>query len=236
NSYDRLFNELIDLFEEKKVAWSSGIQDSQGKIFIKHLSNAIWYIDPHIKLLQNHAYHMSSLFKQLATYKSGASEIWASEKCWIEIIPKIFSFTTMMRKYVEHLKKSAQLTYSIHHSTTIVHTPNKYSKLTIIIGVLNINPNYKALEMILTKKDLYKFIEKKTTHITSFHLLVFSKLRITIWSLITNNGYYIQDPKYHNKGFCFREDPPWFILAERRECKDFIGVYKCDTDDWKLLN
>lgn len=62
------------------------------------------------------------------------------------------------------------------------------------------------------------------------------ELRITIWSLITNNGYYIQDPKYHNKGFCFREDPPWFILAERRECKDFIGVYKCDTDDWKLLN
>ncbi|CAG8725465.1 11881_t:CDS:2, partial [Racocetra fulgida] len=37
---------------------------------------------------------------------------------------------------------------------------------------------------------------------------------------------------------CFSdfEDPPWFILAERRECKDFIGVYKCDTDDWKLLN
>ncbi|CAG8588720.1 12576_t:CDS:10 [Acaulospora morrowiae] len=62
------------------------------------------------------------------------------------------------------------------------------------------------------------------------------QLRITIWSLITNKGYYIQDPKYHNKGFCFREDPPCFILAERRECKDYIGVYKCNTDDWKLIN
>ncbi|CAG8434081.1 5284_t:CDS:2 [Diversispora eburnea] len=49
------------------------------------------------------------------------------------------------------------------------------------------------------------------------------QLRITIWSLMTNKGYCIQDPKYHNK-------------AERRECKDFIGIYKCDTDVWKLLN
>ncbi|CAG8625565.1 13722_t:CDS:1, partial [Dentiscutata heterogama] len=155
------------------------------------LSNAIWYIDPHIKLLQNRACHMPSLFKQLAMYKSGstyntfyftshhkkeklsqqklleycklleysASEIWASKKCWTEIISEVFSFTTMMRKYVEHLKKSAQLIYSAYHSTTIVRTPNKYSKLTIITRVLNINPKYKALEMILTEKDLYEFIK-----------------------------------------------------------------------------
>ncbi|CAG8842856.1 29318_t:CDS:2, partial [Gigaspora margarita] len=178
NSHDRLFNELIDLFEEKKVGWSSGIQDSRGKIFIEHLSNAIWYINPYIKLLQNRAYHMPSLFKQLAIYKSGSTyntfyftshhkKEKISQQKLLEYC-KLLEYstseiwgnlTTMMREYVEHLEKSAQLTYNAHHSTTIVRTSNKYSKLTIITGVLNINPKYKALEMILTEKDLYEFIE-----------------------------------------------------------------------------
>ncbi|CAG8441922.1 12579_t:CDS:2 [Dentiscutata heterogama] len=48
-----------------------------------------------------------------------ASEIWASEKCWAEIISEIFSLASMMRKYAEHLQKSSQLTYNAHHSTTV---------------------------------------------------------------------------------------------------------------------
>ncbi|RIB15445.1 hypothetical protein C2G38_2192330 [Gigaspora rosea] len=84
NSRDRLYNELIDLFEEKRVGWFSGIQDSKGKIFIEHLSSAL------------------------------------CEKCWDEIVPEVFSLTIAMRKYAEHLQKSAQLTYNAHHSTTVV--------------------------------------------------------------------------------------------------------------------
>ncbi|CAG8748079.1 12727_t:CDS:2 [Cetraspora pellucida] len=88
-----------------------------------------------------------------------ASEIWASEKYWAEIISEIFSLTSMIQKYAKHLQKSSQLTYNAHHSTTVVRTPNKYSKLLIILGVLNINSKYRKLEKILAKKDFYEFIE-----------------------------------------------------------------------------
>ncbi|KAJ3057487.1 WD repeat-containing protein wrap73 [Rhizophlyctis rosea] len=67
------------------------------------------------------------------------------------------------------------------------------------------------------------------------HLLSFSdfQLRITVWSLVTSDAYYIQYPKYSDRGYCFRSDGRYFALAERRECKDYISVYDCE--DWILL-
>ncbi|CAG8842592.1 4638_t:CDS:2, partial [Racocetra persica] len=68
------------------------------------------------------------LIKHCKLIEHSASEIWASEKCLAEIISKIFSLA-------------------------IVRTPNKYSKLSIILGVLNINSKYRELEKILAEKD-----------------------------------------------------------------------------------
>ncbi|CAG8635666.1 6423_t:CDS:2, partial [Racocetra persica] len=178
NSHDRLYNDLIDLFKEKGGGWSAGLQNTRSKIFLERLSNAIWYVDPHIKLLRDRACHLPSLFQQLKTYKEeySASEIWASSKCWNEIIPKIFSFVTMMRKYAEHLQKSAQLTINSHNSTEVVRSPNKHSTLKIISGSLNINSKYKNLEENLAKKDVYDFIEiseflpsEYSNHYSLFH-------------------------------------------------------------------
>ncbi|KND00317.1 uncharacterized protein SPPG_04641 [Spizellomyces punctatus DAOM BR117] len=67
------------------------------------------------------------------------------------------------------------------------------------------------------------------------HLLSFSdfQLRITVWSLTSKEAYYIQYPKYSDKGYCFRQDGRYFALAERKDCKDYLSIYDCE--DWTLL-
>jgi len=66
-----LYNELILIFEEKRVGWSRGTHNTVGKKFIERLTTAIWYLDPHIDKLAKRACHLPHLFKQLNTYKQG---------------------------------------------------------------------------------------------------------------------------------------------------------------------
>ncbi|EJD52767.1 YVTN repeat-like/Quino protein amine dehydrogenase [Auricularia subglabra TFB-10046 SS5] len=68
------------------------------------------------------------------------------------------------------------------------------------------------------------------------HILCFSEwgLRVTIWSLVTGTATYIQFPKYPDKGWAFRKDGRYFILAERHKSKDTIGVYDAG-DGYKIV-
>lgn len=68
------------------------------------------------------------------------------------------------------------------------------------------------------------------------HILCFSQwgLRVTIWSLITGNATYIQFPIHPDRGYAFRSDSRYFILAERHRSKDAMGVYDT-TDCYKLV-
>jgi len=45
---------------------------------------------------------------------------------------------------------------------------------------------------------------------------------------------YIKQPKYPDRGISFTSDGKFMALAERRETKDYIGIYYCG--DWKLVN
>lgn len=60
------------------------------------------------------------------------------------------------------------------------------------------------------------------------------QLRLTIWSLVDESVSYIKNPKHHDKGLSFTSNGKFMALAERNECKDYIGIYYCG--DWKLMN
>ncbi|CAG8698597.1 11479_t:CDS:10, partial [Ambispora leptoticha] len=60
------------------------------------------------------------------------------------------------------------------------------------------------------------------------------QVRVTIWSLTSGEACFIQFPKYSDKGFDFRKDGKYFVLAERRDGKDFVGIYDCNNA-WTLL-
>jgi len=60
------------------------------------------------------------------------------------------------------------------------------------------------------------------------------QLRLTIWSLVDESVSYIKNPKHHDKGISFTSNGKFMALAERNDCKDYIGIYYCG--DWKLMN
>ena len=60
------------------------------------------------------------------------------------------------------------------------------------------------------------------------------QLRLTIWSLVDQNVFYIKSPKHHNKALSFTSNGNFMALGERSEWNDYIGIYY--TEDWKLLN
>ncbi|XP_071487099.1 WD repeat-containing protein WRAP73-like [Diadema antillarum] len=58
-------------------------------------------------------------------------------------------------------------------------------------------------------------------------------LRITVWSLVNRSVSYIKYPKEAKQGMHFSKDGKYLALAERRDCKDFISVFACNT--WQLV-
>ncbi|KAI0667380.1 WD repeat-containing protein 8 [Trametes maxima] len=58
-------------------------------------------------------------------------------------------------------------------------------------------------------------------------VLCFSEwgLRVTMWSLVTGAATYIQYPIHPDRGYAFRQDVRYFVLAERHKSKDTLGVY-----------
>ncbi|KXJ16324.1 WD repeat-containing protein WRAP73 [Exaiptasia diaphana] len=59
------------------------------------------------------------------------------------------------------------------------------------------------------------------------------QLRITIWSLVSKSVSYIKYPKHASEGLDFSRDGKYMALAERRNCKDFVSIFTCDS--WQLL-
>ncbi|KZT63453.1 YVTN repeat-like/Quino protein amine dehydrogenase [Daedalea quercina L-15889] len=50
-------------------------------------------------------------------------------------------------------------------------------------------------------------------------------LRVTVWNLVTGSATYIQYPAHAERGYAFRSDGHYLVLAERHKSKDSIGVY-----------
>lgn len=58
------------------------------------------------------------------------------------------------------------------------------------------------------------------------------QLRVTVWSLVNKSVSYIKYPKDCQKGLDFTQDGQFMALAERRDCKDFVSIFTCNS--WQL--
>ncbi|KAH6916844.1 WD repeat-containing protein 8 [Coprinopsis sp. MPI-PUGE-AT-0042] len=67
-------------------------------------------------------------------------------------------------------------------------------------------------------------------------VLCFSEwgLRVTVWSLVSGTATYIQHPIHPDRGYAFRSDGRYFVLAERHKSKDTLGVYDA-SESYKLV-
>ncbi|KAJ1679858.1 hypothetical protein EV182_001185 [Spiromyces aspiralis] len=67
------------------------------------------------------------------------------------------------------------------------------------------------------------------------HLLVWSdfELRLTIWSLVSDQKVYIQYPRLTGKGVDFHPDGKLMAVAQRKDYRDYIGIYEAES--WSLI-
>ncbi|KAH8102516.1 WD repeat-containing protein 8 [Cristinia sonorae] len=59
-------------------------------------------------------------------------------------------------------------------------------------------------------------------------------LRVSIWSLVGGTSTYIQFPLHPDRGYAFRSDGRYFVLAERHRSKDTAGVYDA-SESYRLV-
>ncbi|KAI0788631.1 WD repeat-containing protein 8 [Abortiporus biennis] len=59
-------------------------------------------------------------------------------------------------------------------------------------------------------------------------------LRVTVWSLVTGNPTYIVFPLHQDRGYAYRNDGRYFVLAERHKGRDAIGVYDVE-ESYRLV-
>ena len=70
----------------------------------------------------------------------------------------------------------------------------------------------------------------------SRQIMTFSdmNLKLTVYNLITKDQSIIKSPKSHEKAWAFSSNNKFLAVAERREKKDYIGIYYCMN--WQLVN
>ena len=103
NNCDKLYNEIVELFQAQKVGWTGGSHDTIGKKFVNRLTDALWYIDPHLSTLNARSYHLPVLFTQLKTYQGD------------EIYNKFYNTSHHRKNPLSH-QKLAQLSSSLELS------------------------------------------------------------------------------------------------------------------------
>ena len=49
----RLRNDYLQYLQDRKVGWSPGIVSSTGEQFVRTMTSALWYLDPHHQQLMD---------------------------------------------------------------------------------------------------------------------------------------------------------------------------------------
>ena len=66
---DKMFNDLVTLFNEKKWKWSDG-GDTHGRKFIVNLRDTLWYIDGHHSILEHQSCSIPEPFNKFVGYNT----------------------------------------------------------------------------------------------------------------------------------------------------------------------
>ena len=69
NKKDKMFNDIVTLFNQKKWKWSNE-GDTHGKKFINDLRDALWYIDGHHSILEQRSCSIPEPFNKFVGYNT----------------------------------------------------------------------------------------------------------------------------------------------------------------------
>ena len=139
NNKDRMFNDLVDLFEEKQWKWSDG-GDTHGRHFVSNLRDALWYIDGHHSTLEARSFSIPEpfdrfegynvpekskhrkrqtcnmsfdiLLKHVAVLKESQLSSWMQQSGWVQLKECVSKLTTVIDDYCMYLRQQCKIRHN----------------------------------------------------------------------------------------------------------------------------
>jgi hypothetical protein len=100
------------------------------------------------------------LFHLANSIELSLAEPWATKASWQEVISNIFEFTSMMKKYSDHLETTNNNMKCIHESENPAREPSSNCNIRLISKhVGEIDERYSGPDSDLKDKELFEFVD-----------------------------------------------------------------------------
>jgi hypothetical protein len=100
------------------------------------------------------------IFQLVNSIELSLTELWASKGYWQEVVSNVFDFTSMMKKYSNHLENTNINMRRIHDSENPAREPSINCNICLISKCNeNIDSKYFQLDFDLTDRALFDFVD-----------------------------------------------------------------------------
>ena len=168
-----VYNKIIELLEIESLGFTTITMES-GKNFVRLLTDCIWYIDPHLKRMEQRGCRIPLKFEDLRGYNKPErthhkvhclsretilqhasnldhvlGQTWISSPVWKPIKSAVESLTEMLYKYSDYLKNQTEKTVENQQQMRPIRCTDEGHDVQVILPRLCANPNissrYKSL-------------------------------------------------------------------------------------------
>ena len=179
NNKDKMFNDLVDLFEEKQWKWSDG-GDTHGSNFISNLRDGLWYIDGHHSTFETRSCSIPEPFdrfegynvpekskhrkrrtcnlsfdvlvKHVAVLKESLLSSWMQQSGWLQLKECVSKLTTAIDDYCMYLRQQCKAAKMRHDS---VAAGSDSGTLTVLPLSTVVSSRLTALNDTMKEKPCY---------------------------------------------------------------------------------
>ncbi|RGB21845.1 hypothetical protein C1646_777142 [Rhizophagus diaphanus] len=100
------------------------------------------------------------LFQLANSIEFSLAEPWTSKNSWQEVVLNVFEFTSMMKKYFDHLETTNNNMRTLHESENPAHEPSNNCNIHLISKCNEeIDSRYCILDFDLANREVFDFID-----------------------------------------------------------------------------
>ena len=186
NKKQIVFNKVCDVISQQKLGWNPSGVGSTGKKCVQVLTDAIWYVDPHVPKLRDRGFRVPEIFyftgynnpethkhkipsvtcedlqEHAIKLESFLEQPWLAKPKWESFKCAVTDFADMFHKYTEYLKKQKEITKQNHMSETEVRDVTASQQINILSPKHLVKPTFVAR---------YRKLNEKLTKLAEFESL-----------------------------------------------------------------
>ena len=100
------------------------------------------------------------LFQLANSIELSLAEPWASKNSWQEVVLNVFEFTSMMKKYLDHLETTNNNMRTLHESENPARKPSNNCNIHLISKCNEeIDSRYHILDFDLANREVFDFVD-----------------------------------------------------------------------------